>query len=133
MNTIKIIYPDKFCSNGTGHHFVNLVGNIWWCKNCWAAKWQPMTVGEAFQFSSLVARKGIDFAYKVILDHNQDKRKLLVRLEEIRLVRKSSPDKEAGLLKYLDYLISTPEDNNRRINLCQMEMEISFSVLMEET
>lgn len=90
------IYPDNHCddSPSKAHHFIYLEGSIWRCKYCWKPKWMPADWYEATDYSVRIKKVGVKRAYKYFVSNSIKIQRLLQQFEEIRLLRKTLPDKE---------------------------------------
>jgi hypothetical protein len=113
--TVSIVFPDGKCIDG-GHFYINLTREIWWCKKCWKSKWLPFDVVTAREFGLQVRFKGIDLAYKNVLDHNQSIVKVLTKLESLRAIRTYLPD-QAMVGKLLEEAVATNPTNSRQYRL----------------
>ena len=84
---ISIGYPKNECTDGAGHWYVNLSSEIWWCKKCWVAKWQPADILTAREFGIRVNTVGVDRAYAEVMKQHKDIAAALTRLSAIRAVK----------------------------------------------
>lgn len=69
-------------------------GSIWLCKYCWRAKWIPDFLSDTEKFAKDIRSRGIDEAYRIWVDRMPSVVKLLRKLEDLRLIRKTVPKKE---------------------------------------
>lgn len=93
---MAIEYPEIRCdeSPNHAHYFTPVTSSIWRCKYCWATVWLPANWEDCVRFSNDIMRLGLDKAYQ---KHLQDKpliRRILGKLEEIRLLRKALPEEQ---------------------------------------
>ena len=67
---LGMTYPDATCSHGLSHHFREIVYNseLFMCKQCGVAKWQPVTFTAAHAFAHSIQRNGLHKAYMMELD-----------------------------------------------------------------
>ncbi len=93
---MELKYPEKRCedSPNRAHYYRQLVGNIWRCHYCWAAKWLPNNFIDASKFSNDIGRLGRDRAYEKLLSQRPKIRQMLAKLEEIRMLKKVMPQKD---------------------------------------
>ena len=85
----EIKYPSPMCEVGGAHYFIQLHTEIWRCRKCWVAKWQPATWAEADALSwKLRGSKKIQEVYNYALKRKPMVKRVLVKLEEIRIARK---------------------------------------------
>lgn len=95
---LDIRWPEPECSySPTGsHHFVaqsNISrGSIWVCKHCSATKWLPLSWVECSSLSMDMMKYGIQEAYWICLDRRPRLRELLVKLQDIRVLRERLPN-----------------------------------------
>lgn len=93
---MELKYPNKQCSESpTGAHFFTiLTGKIWRCKYCWVAMYLPTYWTDADNYGYDIHRMGIEKAYQKLIQNRPKVREMLVKLEEIRLLRKVMTEKE---------------------------------------
>ena len=92
---MELRYPEKECSyHPAGHCYLQIIGNVWRCKYCWAPKWQPKDYSEAVTCSMDIATLGLQSAYAKWLRYRPMAKEMLMKLEEIRLLREMMPKKE---------------------------------------
>ncbi len=106
---MELKYPDSYCKySPTGAHwFLVLQGKIWRCHYCWAVKWQPMSWDEALNFSLDIRKDGIQVAYSKWLLYRPATKKILIKLEEIRVMKDLMPEEE--LLKVIAVIVLDKE------------------------
>lgn len=91
-----MMYPDSHCSQSpTGaHHSYEVMYSIWRCRYCWAVKWQPRSWEDALKFGNAIRHFGIQTAYARALSRRPKIKEQLIRMEKIRLLRGTVPEKE---------------------------------------
>ncbi len=96
---MDIKYPEVRCEESPvkAHYYTVIVGNIWRCKYCWATVCLPSGFAEAVRFCTAIKTMGIDRAYRKYLSHKPKIKETLIKLEEIRLLRKVMPQRELML------------------------------------
>ena len=98
-----IEYPSSRCldSPHRGHHFLCVLPPfVWRCKYCWKAKWQPASTAEAIKFTGQIDKLGLAEAYKRKLQKLPEIAKLLEKMEEIRLLRRTLSEEELSKVIY---------------------------------
>lgn len=107
-------FPEPYCEQGPNraHHFVQIVGNIWRCKYCWAVKWLPSSISDAVNFSNEIKRFGLEAAYQRLLKHRPRVVEILERMEDFRLLRKAFPEDERNLMIAIAAVITEKEGSN---------------------
>lgn len=102
---MELKYPESYCSCNPArtHWFKPMLGNIWRCKYCWAAKWQPGDWYSALVCSSDVEKLGIQAAYQKWLHYRPRAKRLLLKLEEMRVLRSMMPEEE--LIKIIAVIV----------------------------
>ena len=92
---MELNFPEPYCRyNPDGHYYLLIDGTIWRCKYCWAVKWLPDQWSETMACSIDIQKLGIQTAYKKWLIHRSKAKELLMKLEEMRLLREIMPEKE---------------------------------------
>jgi len=91
-----VSYPEDRCDTSpTRAHLFILVGSsVWRCRYCWRAKWAPTLWGEAEEYATKIKSMGVDKAYRYFVESKHGIKKLLLQLEEIRLLRDVLPAKD---------------------------------------
>lgn len=92
-------YPDQECAEGKTHYFIHVAFDIWICKHCKKAKWQPGIWTSALQFAESISRHGLEKAYERSLQTNPKIKEALEKLEELRMVSEN-----LSLEEFVDYL-----------------------------
>lgn len=89
---IELHQPEQLCDKSPvgAHYFVQLTTHVWRCHYCWRPKWLPDTFEEALRFG----RHGEDKALTKVLNKHPAERKFMLKLEEIRLLKKTLPPKQ---------------------------------------
>lgn len=93
---MEIQYPDIRCelSPNHAHYFTPVTPTIWRCRHCWVVVWLPTVWEDCTRFSSDIVRIGLEKAYQKHLQGKPLVRRILKKLEEIRLLRKALTDEE---------------------------------------
>ena len=95
---LDIRWPEPECPySPTGsHHFVAhdsiSIGNLWVCKYCLATKWLPSGWTDCFNLSIDMRKYGIQRAYWKWLDRRPRLKELLVKLQDIGMLREKLPN-----------------------------------------
>ncbi len=92
-------YPsDKCLSSDSGsHYFVRVLNEIFRCKHCGAAKWQPSIYADAYDFSSSIMYVGIERAYAKELELRPRLAKVVKAIEDDFKLRHNVPDEVANI------------------------------------
>lgn len=95
---LDIRWPELEClySPEGNHHFIAQSsiskGNLWVCKYCSATKWLPSDWVSCFDLSIDMRRHGIQEAYWKWLDNRPKLKELLVKLQDIGMLREKLPN-----------------------------------------
>ena len=107
---LDIRWPELKCPySPTGNHYFiarsNISrGSIWVCKHCSATKWLPLSWVECSSLSMDMMKYGILKAYWMCLDRRPRLRELLVKLQDIRVLRERLPNQR--LLKVIVEIVA---------------------------
>ena len=76
---MEITYPEPVCglSPSHAHYFTQTTDGIWVCGYCSAAMWLPRNWDEAWDFARNIKRLGRDKAYRKLLQHRPEVRRML--------------------------------------------------------
>jgi hypothetical protein len=69
-------------------------GSVFMCKFCHRLRWYPRSFGEAQWFDRLIGRFGADEAYRLVLSNHPSAADKIVRLNDLRNIRKIITDDE---------------------------------------
>lgn len=87
-------YPSDVCEGSCNHthHFVRIVAEVFQCKYCGRAKWQPINIIDAVDFNQLVSGRGIEKAYRAVMEAHRGTVAIIKALEvEWKLRRNLDP------------------------------------------
>lgn len=88
-----IEYPDGHCLNGSPHWFVEVLPQIFQCKHCSIAKWQPVMFYDAVRFGEEIHYIGIQEAYSKRLKRMRRVRSIITVLSAMRLLELEKEEK----------------------------------------
>lgn len=93
---MEVTWPEDRCelSPNHAHYFRPVAKDIWRCKYCWLSKWTPFYWTDAIRFSNSIVKMGVELAYQKHLHYRPGIKRILEKLEEIRLLRKVLPEKQ---------------------------------------
>jgi hypothetical protein len=93
---IELHQPEQLCdkSSNKAHYFIQLTTHIWRCHYCWRPKWLPNTFDETVKLHNMNTRYGKDKALTKTLNRHPAEKKFMLKLEEIRLLKKTLPKEQ---------------------------------------
>ena len=120
--------PEKHCEkNEEGFHFfTNVMGNIWRCKLCWAAKWIPCNWDTAVKYSADIKKMGPAHAYRKWVGKRPKVAEIIGKMEELRILRDSVPKED--LPKYAQAILQRKE-----VEKAVIEDELITSIELKTT